>query len=198
MKLTPKNIIVHHTASPRDQTTVQAVNNYHRGKDWGGGAHTPPSSLGWYVTYHYFIEANGKLTQCARDDEVRWHAAARNIDSIGICLAGWFDDGHDNLPTAAQVETLTKLLKQKCAQYNIPPSRVYPHRKFAKKSCYGYHLADDWAAKLVSAPTTRYQITNPAYLAKYKATDIEKLPDGRILLKPLVKPVEGTVKTITL
>lgn len=194
--MTPKNIIVHHTASARDTTTVQAVDRYHRDKDWGGGARAPKSSRGWYVAYHYFIEANGTVTQCAEDIEIRWHAAARNIDSMGICLAGWFDDGHDSLPTAAQVKSLTELLKFKSKQWGIPADRIYPHRKFANKTCYGLHMGNDWAANLIRTPYN--QITSPAFLAKYKPDQIVRQPDGKILLKKGVVPIPGTTKVIYL
>ncbi len=190
----PKNIIVHHTASARDTTTVQAVDRYHRDKDWGGGARIPKSSLGWYVAYHYFIEVTGAVTQCADDSEIRWHAAERNIDSLGICLAGWFDDGHDTLPTPAQVKSLTELLKFKSKQYSIPASQIYPHRKFANKTCYGLHMGDDWAANLIRTPYN--QITDPKFLKRYKADQIVKLPDGKIVLKKGVVPIAGTTKVI--
>ncbi|MEK7103276.1 MAG: peptidoglycan recognition family protein [Patescibacteria group bacterium] len=192
--MTPKNIIVHHTASARDTTTVKAVDRYHRDKDWGGGAHIAKSTKGWYVAYHYFIEATGVVTQCADDTEIRWHAAERNIDSLGICLAGWFDDGHDDVPTPAQVKSLTELLKFKSKQHNIPAERIYPHRKFANKTCYGLHMGDAWAANLIR---TRYnQITDPKFLAKYKADQILKLPNGKIVLKAGVVPIPGTTKVI--
>ena len=192
--MTPKNIIVHHTASDRDTTTIQAVDHFHRDKDWGGGARIPKSSRGWYVAYHYFIDAAGIVTQCAEDSEIRWHAAERNIDSLGICLAGWFDDGHDALPTSAQVAALTELLKLKSKQYNIPASQIYPHRKFANKTCYGLHMANDWAANLIRTPYN--QITSPAFLAKYKSNQITKLPDGKIVLNKGVTPIPGTTKII--
>lgn len=196
--MTPKNIIVHHTASPRDTTHIAAIDRYHKDKDWGGGARIPQSSLGWFVAYHYFIEADGKVTQCAKDNELRWHAAARNIDSIGICLAGWFDDGHDSVPTPAQIVALTALLKKLSALYGIPADRIYPHRTFAKKSCYGYHLKDDWAANLVRSKTASYQIIAPRYLAQYKPGDLLHLASGAIVLKVGVKVIPGTTKVVYL
>lgn len=149
----PVNIIVHHTATSRRTTSIEAVNNYHKNKDWGDGARGQLSELGWYVAYHYFIDNNGIITQCANDDETRWHAGERNGDSLGICLAGRFDRGHDSSPSMEQVASLKKLLNEKSKQYNIPKSRIVPHRKYAKKTCYGDNLDDAWASNLISNET---------------------------------------------
>jgi len=43
----------------------------------------------------------------------------------------------------------------------------------------------------------QYQILNVEAMGKYKPTDYERLPDGRVVLKPGVQPIEGTVKTAT-
>lgn len=200
--MTPKNIIVHHTASVATPGKLQfeAVNRYHRDKDWGGGARSPKSTLGYYITYHYFIDTDGRLIQCAKDTELRWHAGARNIDSIGICLAGQFDDGGNTIPTPQQTETLRALLKRKCAELKIPVERIYPHRAFAKKSCYGFHLSDTWARDLVKEESKKpsYQITEPRFVGLYKPTDVIKTLDGRITLKPGVKVIPGTTKVVYL
>lgn len=196
----PLNIIVHHTASVATlgKLQLQAVNTYHKNKDWGNGARIPKSSLGWYVAYHYFIDTNGALTQCADATELRWHAAERNIDSIGVCLAGRFDKGYNTVPTAAQTNTLRMLLLGLTQKYGIPANRIYPHRKFAQKTCYGNNLPDDWASKLVSIGKKVYQILSPNALSKYKSTEIKRLSDGRIILNEGVKPVPNTVKEIYL
>jgi len=187
-------IIVHHTASDRDTTTAKAVDRYHRDKDWGGGARAAKSSLGWYITYHYFIEASGRVIQCAKDSEIRWHAAAQNPYSLGICLAGWFDDGHDTKPTDAQVQALKSLLNGKSKEYGITKAHINPHRKFARKSCYGYHLSDTWAADLLNG--TVYQITDPRHLSRYRPDQTIKRADGSIVLKEGVTPLPGTTKTL--
>jgi len=38
-------------------------------------------------------------------------------------------------------------------RYNIPASEIYPHRKFAKKTCYGNRLSDTWASELMVTQT---------------------------------------------
>lgn len=147
------HLVVHHTASPRARTTLKAVDNFHRARNWGTAArpvYAKKSRLGYYVQYHYFIDWQGRLAKTRRDDEIGWHANQANPFSLGICLAGWFDTGHDKAPSRAEVETLKILLRRLSTKYQIPPQRIVPHRVFnPRKSCYGRNLADNWARKLI-------------------------------------------------
>lgn len=152
------NIIVHHTGGT-DANPLQDSSNYtlaqcnidHKRR------FNMLSSLGSYVGYHYFIDKAGVITQTRVDTEEGAHCIGYNNHpgsnpttfSIGVCLAGNFDA---TLPTAAQVATLKKFLEQKVAQYGIQTKNIFPHRRHEHKTCYGTKLADDWAAKLISAP----------------------------------------------
>lgn len=104
------------------------------------------SSLGHYCGYTYFIDKAGVVTQTRKDGEEGAHTKGYNSNSIGIALAGNFDAF---MPTPAQVASLTKLLKEKSVQYNVPTTNILPHRHFAVKSCFGKKLSDSWAADLV-------------------------------------------------
>lgn len=138
----PSWIVIHHTASGRDFTTPEAVNRYHRDKNWD----TPPrvaralmSSLGSYIQYHLFISADGVVTRCAWDDEIRWHVGPQiNQTSIAICLAGWFDPDHDKAPTKEQLSSLKRLISEYSLKYKIPKERIVGHHFFATKSCPGH------------------------------------------------------------
>lgn len=138
----PSWIVIHHTASGRDSTTPEAVNRYHRDKDWDPGsgvARASKSRLGSYIQYHFFIAADGHVTQCAQDDEIRWHTGPNiNSSSIAICLAGWFDQGHDAGPTDKQIESLRELVSKYSWRYKIPRERIVGHHFFATKSCPGF------------------------------------------------------------
>jgi hypothetical protein len=74
------------------------------------------------------------------------HTKGHNTTSIGVCLAGNFDA---TLPTKAQEKALTGLLKEIMERWDIQYSEIYPHRKFANKTCYGNKLDDQWASMLV-------------------------------------------------
>jgi hypothetical protein len=142
-------IVVHHTAVSRKDAPIQffAVNRYHRsdpnvylGQD---------STLGYAGGYHVFIEPDGTELRYREDWEEGAHTKGHNLDSLGVCLAM---DGDREFPTDAQVKTLKERLRKWCAGYQIPAAKIYPHRAFSAKSCYGYMLADDWARKLAEPP----------------------------------------------
>lgn len=196
-----KKIIVHHTASPRDTTTVEAVDRYHRDKNWGSSqdpAYAKKSSTGWYVQYHYFIEASGKITQTAAHDDIRWHTIGQNEHSLAICMAGWFDPDHDAKPTDAQIVSLTMLLRMLVADYGITSYHVYPHRAFQQKTCYGMNLSDDWARSLVEKPQILNQnltlvLGNDEFFEKFRkyaeiaSNWIHKASNGQIIFHNALK-----------
>jgi len=173
---TPEFIVVHHTATLRDQTTVEAVNRFHRDKDWGGGARCHMSRLGWYTQYHHFIEADGKVTHCAEDNEVRWHAGAyANVRSIAISLAGWFDPGHDQGPTDEQFGKLGDLIRHYMDAYNIPLKNVVGHRYFMNKTCPGQLLNDTLIRSLadISDDTVRIDMAFALRFAGQLILDVD-------------------------
>ena len=146
-----KNIIVHHTGGSdlnplQDSSnfTFEQCNTLHKNDPNINLGH--PSALGYYIAYQYFIDKNGLVTQGRLDTEEGAHCRGHNSDSIGICLAGNFDA---TLPTKTQIDSLTKLLKDKVTQYNLTPDVIIPHRTFAQKTCYGNKLSDTWARDLI-------------------------------------------------
>lgn len=140
----PSYIIIHHAAAPINQTFA-SINAYHKTK------FNFISSMGFYIGYQYLIEGDGKTTQGRRDDEPGAHTSQQNMNyqSIGICLTGWFDPGHDASPTEAQKRSLTTLLKQKMAQWSIPRANIKFHRDFAPKTCPGQLITQDFITNLL-------------------------------------------------
>ena len=147
MPTTIKYLIIHHAGgtdlaplADSSNYTLTQCNNDHKAR------FNMLSSLGHYCGYTYFIDKAGVVTQTRKDGEEGAHTIGHNFDSIGVCLAGNFDAF---LPTAAQIISLKELMKRKVAEFNIPLENIVPHRHFAKKSCYGNKLADDWARNLI-------------------------------------------------
>ncbi len=143
---TPKYLIVHHTggtdANPLQDSssfTFEQCDELHKQR------FNFKSSLGYYVGYQYYISKDGTIKQARADDEEGAHTLGQNFSSLGICLAGNFDVTD---PTSEQIVSLTKILKEKSAQYGIPANNIFPHRHFASKTCYGNRLADNWASLL--------------------------------------------------
>jgi N-acetyl-anhydromuramyl-L-alanine amidase AmpD len=147
----PNKIIVHHSggsdANPLQDSsnfTVGQCNDLHRTRNFS------KSSLGYYVGYHYYIAKNGTYTQTRASTDEGCHCIGQNTQSIGICLAGNFDA---TLPTKEQITSLTSLLLKLTKDLNIPKSEIYPHRKFANKTCYGNKLSNTWAKDLIKDQT---------------------------------------------
>jgi hypothetical protein len=143
----PKYIIVHHSggtdADPMADSsnyTFEQCNQDHKVR------FNFISTLGYYVGYQYFIDKAGKITQARSDSEEGAHTIGKNLESLGVCMAGNFDA---TLPTEAQKTTLKAFIKEKMDQYSIPTENVVPHRTFAHKTCYGKLLEDTWAQNLI-------------------------------------------------
>lgn len=141
-----KYLVIHHVGgsdtdplADTSNQTFEIVNEYHKQK-WNF-----KSNLGYYIGYQYFIDKNGKITQGREDTEEGAHTIGYNKQSIGICLSGNFDV---TMPSKAQIESLKALISRKMIDYNIPIANVVPHRAFAKKSCFGKNLPDNWVQTL--------------------------------------------------
>ncbi len=122
----PLSIILHHELG---NNGFYGVNDYHR-QLWNF-----KSSLGFYIAYQYYIDHLGVVYQGRADDEEGAHTIGRNLDSIGICLAGNFDISR---PTEAQLVSLKSLILRKMTQWTIHPNNIFGHRIYASyKSCPG-------------------------------------------------------------
>lgn len=134
----PDKAIVHHSAYESAGPQVGLIDQWHEARQF------PKSLLGYYVGYHYVIERDGTLTQCRKLTEGGAHAKGANFSSIGICLAGDFDN-YD--PTHQQMTTLGALLRQLQQTYPaITPESVFPHRHINQTTCYGTRLTDGWCS----------------------------------------------------
>jgi len=149
----PKYLIIHHTGGS-DSNPLQDSSNFtfEQCNQQHKIAFNMISSLGFYVGYHYYISKDGTVKQARLDTDEGAHTIGYNNQSLGICLAGNFDA---TMPTDAQINSLRTLLTQKSTQYNISLANIVPHRKFAKKTCYGNKLADNWASLLVMSKEQR-------------------------------------------
>ena len=132
----PNKIIVHHSADGRTTPQFDIVNESHRVR-FGF-----VSGLGFYIGYHYFVEHDGEVRQARKENEEGAHAKGQNTSSIGICLAGNFNEA---VPSEKQKESLCKLIEEVLGRWLIRENAIYPHRAFADTSCYGSMLGDDWA-----------------------------------------------------
>lgn len=118
----PRQIIIHHTHNPN--LTVESTHKLHIERfKWAG------------IGYNYFIEKTGDIFQ-GRGMYVGAHAKGYNFDSIGIALAGNFDE---SLPNEKQIQSLIDICLEFMINYDIEPSRVIGHREIegVEKTCPG-------------------------------------------------------------
>lgn len=142
--LKPENIrflIIHHSATPRDFTSFQAIKNYHINQRGF-----------WDIGYHFFINGKGVLYHGRPVEYVGAHTKtpppSMNFRSLGIALAGNFEKEE---PNPEQLATLRILLKSLCRKYKIPPENVLGHRQVPQTAtlCPGINLLiwlDHWRA----------------------------------------------------
>jgi len=162
----PSAIVVHHTAVSRSKNDEQfdAVDRYHKSKGWG------------MVGYQYMIEASGEIKQGREDNQSGAQTSQKlmNYRSIGICLTGHFDLED---PTVEQCKSLHSLIERLMRLYDIPASRIFPHRHFATyKSCWGSRLPNDIMGYLetVLKDKPKWQRDLEAWAGKY-IKDMDKL-----------------------
>lgn len=131
----PKIIILHHTVSLRDKTTIQNVNNWH-------SVRFPKSSLGWNIGYHYLITGDGKIIQTRRDNEIGMHTIP-NDGKIGICLTGNFEIEQ---PSPVQLTSLQQLLEDLKIKYGFNDEQIKAHSELNQTLCPGIYLRE-WLDK---------------------------------------------------
>ena len=139
-KMKPEYLIIHHSASSRDKTTLTDINNWHTARGF------PVSKFGSYIGYHYVVLADGQMIQMRREDEIGAHAkeGGMNFKSLGICLTGNFEEEE---PTIAQLNSLHNFLAQKVREYSIPMDKVIAHKEIPfATACCGKNLMN-WLNK---------------------------------------------------
>lgn len=144
----PEMIILHHSggtdANPLADTsshTADMIEQWHMAKGWEG------------IGYTYVIEKDGTIAKGRPETYHGAHTVNYNSKSIGICMSGNFDATY---PTKAQEESFKTLYKDISKRYkNL---KVYPHRKFANKTCFGKKLKDDYGQKLADVSMIQPEI----------------------------------------
>ena len=116
-------IVIHHSASPRDTTTIEMITKWHV-QDRGYDA----------IAYHLVILGTGAV-RSGRDLAVKGaHAKGYNAYSIGICVVG------DNTKpaqawNAAQLLSLRAVIRALLAAF--PGANVCGHRDVGATECPG-------------------------------------------------------------
>ena len=126
-----KQIIIHHTVSSRDKTTIADIDAWHKLR-WPDFK----SSLGFWIGYHYVIAGDGKITQTRLEMEKGAHAPP-NESRLGIALTGNFDV---ETPSLAQLTSLQGLLEKLKKEYQFTDKDIFGHNEKSITECPGRNL----------------------------------------------------------
>lgn len=121
-------IIIHHVGVPSGDTSAERIHWAHIGNGWNG------------IGYHYIVRHDGTIERGRPLPTVGAHAYTFNESTIGICLSGNFEW---ELPSYAQIESLTELLTSLCRIYGLKPSAetITGHRDMNfDTACPGHNL----------------------------------------------------------
>ena len=130
----PKHIVVHYDSG---NWPFEKINEYHKQK-WGF-----KSSLGFFIGYHWFLQADCKVFHARADNEEGAHCIEKgkpgywNKNAIGVCVQG------DNTKFTEEMKTeLKKLLDRLKTKYGIPYSEIYVHKDIKPTVCPGSKIAN--------------------------------------------------------
>lgn len=210
----PKFIVVHHSggtdANVLEDTshhTAEIVRAWHLKKAWDD------------IGYHVVIERSGRVVLGRPYDYHGAHASGiGNKDSVGVMLTGNFDrnlSSPNSVPSPEQIKAVKDWYAKGVEEFymfdkdgkvvpgvgrlqafierypDITPSKVYPHRKFQVKTCYGLNLKDDYFAKLFLEAMD--EAKNPAVEAC--RAEVEKLNRQVEAQSGIMKQVLNTLRT---
>ena len=141
----PTKIITHHAVSGTGHT-AEDVSQWHYER-WGGYSPSRRGGNTAFAGYHFIVEYDGTVVQCRDLNEEGIHCKGQNFNSIGVCFMG---NNDIHYPSLAQREAWQQVFARIRLLYpKITPNDVYPHRKYANKSCHGSLLSNDyWTLQL--------------------------------------------------
>jgi len=155
-----RRITVHHSAEReppalngsvgQSAAAVRSIQKAHMdGKETGYGD----------IGYHFVIDPYGRVFE---GRELTWQGAhsagANNVQNIGICLIGNFDE---EKPTKAALDKLRQLIDNLRSKYKIARSQVLTHQELKKTECPGRNLAR-WVETYRKMGTTSGTVTAAA------------------------------------
>jgi len=138
---TPYRVTVHHTQGtlPMNEaeaaTAVKNIQHYHmvgRGREGKENF----SDIG----YHFLIAGDGRVLEGRRAEYLGAHASGANTGNIGVAMMGDFNKVK---PTAAQIESLTRLVTYLSVKYKKDPNSrgfLEPHQHYTNTDCPGKNM----------------------------------------------------------
>lgn len=160
-------IVVHHSDSPK--SSPQGIDSWHRQRGWqglgyhfviGNGVNYPDGQV--YVGPRWTRQQTGAHCKSTAGRYFGRYCPSNyfNERGVGICLIGDFESGR---PTAAQLESLDRLIAFLCEQCDISTDRIYGHREVTRKTlCPGRYCNMDSIRRSARLAVMRYAGTAAA------------------------------------
>ena len=125
---TTQKIVLHHSAiADTDSINADDIHHMHLDNGWSG------------IGYHLYIHKSGLIETGRPIEDIGAHTYKNNNNSIGICLAGNFEE---ELPTDSQMTSTIQLLSVLCQMYSLSPneSTLLAHRDLNETACPGENV----------------------------------------------------------
>lgn len=120
-------IYIHHSALPMNKG-IEEIRRLHIARGFED------------IGYHFVIDCNGKIWEGRLIDEEGAHVKSNNVESVGICVCGNFEEEE---PHPSQVEALEELiasLGKELGKLQILGHRDYPESDTVCPGRYLYRL----------------------------------------------------------
>ena len=117
----PDTIYIHHSV---DNIKVENIHKMHLDNGWAG------------MGYHYFIDKEGVIYKGRDDEKIGAQAKNNNINSLGVCLQGNFEN---DILGEVQKGSLIKLLRYLTLKYKILD--IEGHREVTETLCPGENIS---------------------------------------------------------
>lgn len=138
---TPTRITIHHTgvrsnAARTLEQKLRGLQIFSQREDKLANGNTKPA---WPdVPYHYYIDITGRIGE-GRD--VRFKGDTNTeYDPAGHVLVVVEGNFEEEQPTAAQMESLRRMVTWLASQWNVPADRIQSHKDYARTECPGVNL----------------------------------------------------------
>ena len=118
-------IVVHHSASPKDTTTYEMIEDWHKERGFRK------------IGYNYLIDGKGNVLRGREDYEIPAQVKGKNKNAIGICVMGNFEEEKPNPAQLIELEGLVLGLLDR-----FPEAELTWHKREASTLCPGKNLIE--------------------------------------------------------
>lgn len=134
-------ITIHHTATPQKPgtligTKMRNLQAFSQREEKLASGKLKPA---WFdIPYHYYIAVDGQI---AEGRELKYVGDTNTeYDPIGHALIVLEGSFNTEQPSAAQIDSLKKMVAWLSRKYKVPPAKIKGHSDYATTACPGENL----------------------------------------------------------